>query len=235
MPVPDVFGTVIDIIINGLVVVLSNQPSRLVVQIRMDAHPHLLGGCGFYYNQDMQQFTMFIVQAGYADHPIISQARVGYNFLSHGTTDQYEVLLQRLGHYRPCCCTGNTRATVLWFHNLVMLALHCVTFSKVSAAEINAFLFRVNYGDPFFHFYTNSQIAYAEQRIGLVRKRGSTTALQAYLPINICTCWIYWNLLYPYGIADIRQADLIDLDECGIFVETVDRKIGKAHEGNWVR
>ena len=116
-----------------------------------------------------------------------------------------------------------------------MLALYRVIFPKASAAEINAFLFRVNYGDPFFRFYTNSQITYAEQRIGLTRKRGSTTAFQAYLPINLRKRCIYWNLPYPYGIADIRRADLIDLDECGIFVQTADRTLGKAHEGNRVR
>lgn len=115
------------------------------------------------------------------------------------------------------------------------MALYCVAFPKASAAQINAFLYRLNYGSAFFCFYTNSQITQAEKRIGLTRKAGSTTAHQAYLPINLQKRWMYWNLPYPFGIADIRVEDLIDLDECGLFVETADKKIGKAFVGNRVR
>jgi hypothetical protein len=39
---------------------------------------------------------------------------------------------------------------------------------------------------------------------------------------------------YLWGIANIRVEDLIDLDECGLFVETADKGIGKAFVGNWV-
>jgi len=84
----------------------------------------------------------------------------------------------------------------------------------------------------FLHQLTDTQ---AEQRIGLTRKAGSTTAHQAYLPINLQKRWMYWNLPYPFGIADIRVEDLIDLDECGLFVETADKKIGKAFVGKRVR
>ena len=109
-----------------------------------------------------------------------------------------------------------------------MLAFYRVIFPKCSAAEINTFLLRVNFGDQFFRFYTLSQITYAEQRIGMTRKRGSTAAFQAYLPVNLQKRWAYWNLPYPYGIADIRRKDLVDLDECGVLVQTADTVIGKA-------
>ena len=46
---------------------------------------------------------------------------------------------------------------------------------------------------------------------------------------------MYWNLPYPFGIADIRVEDFIDLDECGVFVETADKHYGKAYVGNRVR
>ena len=46
---------------------------------------------------------------------------------------------------------------------------------------------------------------------------------------------MFWNLPYPYGIADIRRQDLIDLDECGIELSTADRKIGKAYVGKRVK
>jgi hypothetical protein len=40
---------------------------------------------------------------------------------------------------------------------------------------------------------------------------------------------------YPWGIADIRVEDLIDLDKCGLFVETAHKSIGKAFVGNRVQ
>jgi hypothetical protein len=85
-----------------------------------------------------------------------------------------------------------------------------------------------------FHFYSPSQINRAGERIGLTRKKGSTTAYQALLPINKQKCWMFWNLPYPYGIADIRHQDMINLDECGVEVQSADRHWGKAHVGKRV-
>ncbi len=96
------------------------------------------------------------------------------------------------------------------------------------AAEVNAFLYQANYGNIHFRFYSPSQITKAEIRIGLYRKKGSTTAYQALLPINRQKCWMFWNLPYPYAIADILQQDLINLDECGVEVQSGDRYWGKA-------
>ncbi|KAK1733492.1 hypothetical protein QTG54_015780 [Skeletonema marinoi] len=93
-------------------------------------------------------------------------------------------LIQLNGHCRPCRRTGNKRAQVLRDHNIVSLALYRVAFPKCSAAQINAFLYRINYGDVTFRFYTSPQITKAKTRIGLTRKCGSTTAYQAYLPIK---------------------------------------------------
>ena len=64
---------------------------------------------------------------------------------------------------------------------------------------------------------------------------GSTTAYQAMLPINRQKRWCYWDPPYPYGIADVRRQDLIDLDECGIELSTAERDIGKAYVGERVQ
>jgi hypothetical protein len=45
----------------------------------------------------------------------------------------------------------------------------------------------------------------------------------------------FWTRSYPYGIADIRAEDMIDLDECAIYKESADRHIGKAPIGIRVR
>ena len=163
----------------------SDKGPRPPNQTRMPTQPHPSIGCSFYYNQDMRNFAMYVVEAGHLNDQLINEARIRHDFPSRRTTGTYELLLQDLGHCRPCHRNGNTRATVLRYHNLVMLAFYRVIFPKCSAAEINAFLLRVNFGDPFFRFYASSQITYAEQRIGMTRKRGSTTAFQAYLPVNL--------------------------------------------------
>ena len=79
-----------------------------------------------------------------------------------------------------------------------------------------------------------SQICEAEKIIGLTRKRGSTTAYQALRPINRQKRWMFWNLPYPYGIADIRRQDMIDLDECGVEMTDADWSLGKAYIGHRV-
>ena len=71
--------------------------------------------------------------------------------------------------------------------------------------------------------------------IGLTRKTGSTTAYQPFLPINKQKRWMFWNLPYPLGIADIRRQDMIDLDECGIELSTADRSIGKPYTGRHMK
>ena len=102
----------------------------------------------------------------------------------------------------------------------------------MAAAEINAFLYKVNFGSLNFRFYLSSQITKAEQSIRLTRKRRSTTAYQAFLPVNLQKRWMFWNMPYPYGIADIKRKDMIDFDECGIELSTAERDIGKTYIGD---
>ena len=173
--------------------------------------------------------------AGESQNPTFEQLRVLNVYPSKQSEYRWQNLLDTHGHTKPCRRSSNNRATVFRNHDLFLLALYRIAFPKTTAAEINAFLYRANYGSITFRFYSNSQVSEAEQRIGLTRKRGSTTAYQALLPVNKQKRWMFWNLPYPYGIADIRRQDLIDLDECGIELSTADRKIGKAYVGKRVK
>lgn len=210
-------------------------PPRPPNQTRVAEEPHPSGGRGFAYPVSFRRFAIRIYQSEHVGHVEIINAMADHDFPSLQSIRRWLRLEQALGHYRPCRRTGNKRAEVLRDHNIIFIALYRITFPKSTSAEVNAFLFRVNYGDPNFRFYSGSQIWEADIRIGMTRKCGSTTAYQAYLPINKQKRWMYWHLPYPYGIADIRVEDLIDLDECGVFVETADRHIGKAYCGSRVR
>ena len=58
---------------------------------------------------------------------------------------------------------------------------------------------------------------------------------QALTPHVLARCWAYWNLPYPFGIADIPKNDWIDSNDSAIFVETANCKAGKAPIGTRVR
>ena len=201
------------------------------LQTRVDTIAHPSGGRGEAYSQDMREFVMAVRLQGRSNDPIFQQLRAQRKYPCVATEARWANLVRTIGHYRPCRRTGNARAKILRDHDLVFLALYRLVFPKASIPQCNAFLYRSNYGNLNFRFYSASQISEAESRLGLTRKRGSTTAYQALLPINVLKRDNYWYLPYPMGIANVRRRDMIDLDECGIFVQTADRKIGKAYIG----
>lgn len=140
-----------------------------------------------------------------------------------GTVDNWRRRRTRLGHLRRFRRQGNRFATVLRGRNLLMLAYYRVLYPKARAAELNVFLY---YSTG--RVYHPSQITRAEDMLGMSRKRGSTTARQANHPRNLQWRRNYWTLPYPFGMVGIRRDDIIDLDECGVFVESCNRNHGKA-------
>jgi hypothetical protein len=102
-------------------------------------------------------------------------------------------------------------------------------FPEASAAEVIAFLWN-SHGQflPEPRLYHPSQITRAEQDLGISRKRSSTTARQAGTPRVQRWRSVYWHHNYPFGIADIRAEDMIDLDEAGLGLETAKRGYAKA-------
>ncbi len=154
---------------------------------------------------------------------------------SRQTISRWNDLHNRLGHVRPCRRNGNGDLKTLQGSDLILLALYRVAYPKAKASEINSFLYQCNYGNVHFSLYSNSAITEAEQYIGLKRKRGSTMAYQAFLPVNVRKREIYWTMPYPLGIAGIRRRNIIDMDECGVYFKDADRRGGKAYVGVRVR
>lgn len=82
------------------------------------------------------------------------------------------------------------------------------------SAEMNVYLWNVHgrcQANP--RIYHPSQITRAEQEIGLSRKRIATTAQQAFTPRNLMWHRRHWTQPCPFGIADIRACDMVDMDE----------------------
>ena len=214
---------------------------RAILQQRVDpiAHPSLCNGNP--YSQDFRQLVMFVSE--YLDNNdnnhvrnFVSILRNEHIYPCSVTQTRWERLSIELGHVRPCRRTGNKRTDKIAGQDLVYLAIYRVIYPKCTIAEINAFLYRANIMNPFFSFYSPSQISRTEAMIGLSRKKGSTTAYQAFYEVNLEKRFNYWNYPYPLGIADIHRSKVIDLDECGVFLETTaNRKYGKAYSGLRVR
>ena len=167
---------------------------------------------------------------------MIAMLRQGRVFPSSQSLRRWDSLNEQNGYVRPCQRNGGRYPERLTGQNLVFLALYWLIFPKCNHAEINAFLYRCNMGNPYFQFYSHSQISRAETLIGLSKKKGSTTAYQALYPRNLRKRYQYWHYAFPIGIADIPRSQIIDLDECEVFVETTaNRKYGKSYKGFRVR
>lgn len=125
-----------------------------------------------------------------------------------------------------------TSFTFLSILDLVELVLFRAIKSKASLAEVRTYLFnRATTYDPNQMVYSDSQVVRAEQRFCLTRKASLTTAKECDKLINIIKRHNYWTQPYPHGTADIDTDDMIDIDECGIFVKTSNRKFGKTFLG----
>jgi hypothetical protein len=153
------------------------------------------------------------------------------------STRRWRQRFQEHNHLLRYVKQGNTRATVLCgFPGFLLIVYFRTIYPKSTIAEVNAFLWNAHeqFSDT-PRFYSPSQISRAEDRFGLSRKRGSTTARQALLPINLARREAFWTRSYPYGVADVLAEPMIDLDECAIYLESADRHIGKAPIGIRVR
>ena len=94
---------------------------------------------------------------------------------------------------------------------------------------MKAFLYSAN---PLNHPFSDSQLHRAEVKLNLSRVAASTTADEALLSINLTKRHLYWNYVYPAGIADVNPRNIIDIDEMGIEIEHQNRSFGKTFVGD---
>ena len=191
---------------------------------------HPLRKSGDPYSQDMRELVVATIQDGRGNDPFVHEYRHQRKWSSKSTSWQWIQQNHRLGHHRAMRRTGNRQAMreVNGF-DLFMLCLYRAAFPRATHAEINAFLFQVNHLHNLnFRFFSGSQLSRAERSVWLTTKRSSASAYQAFLPANILKRWCFWNLPYPFGIANIPARDLVDVDECGVTLEgSVNRTVGK--------
>ena len=180
---------------------MDSKIRTLTRTIRPPEH-HALHGIGKPYPKEFREFILFL-HDNYPKALESSQVCAAQEHHVHAVDTAIWTWLQYrnvLGHARPFRRTGNKRATSeIWLEALIDLALFCVACCKAFIYEARAFLF---YCNPNIAPYSASQVVRSEQKLDLTRIKASTTACMAYIAVNLEKRRMYWELPYPYGIAE---------------------------------
>lgn len=83
--------------------------------------------------------------------------------------------------------------------------------------------------------YSRPVVGAALSDLGFTRKVASTTAYQAFTPLNRRKYEEFWTMPHPLGVLGTPRASLIDIDEFGVVWEQVNRGFGHALKGLRVR
>ena len=141
---------------------MQNDTARPGLQTRREEEQHPSQGAGNPYSQDMRSLVMFIQEQGDENNneiaDFIHALRTEHVYPSEITERRWNNLNMDLGHVRPCKRTGNQFSARLTGQNLILLAMYRVVYPKAIASEVNAFLYRANFGNPTFRFYSPSHI-----------------------------------------------------------------------------
>ena len=186
-----------------------------------------LGGNG--YSEDTRRIAVDLYNDVGRNHYLHIRNTTMPSLPHPDTVEEYIQRETDLGRNVRFRHTGNVRADGIHGFPIILLAMYRRAFPKASRYQCIAFLWRT-YSSllPIPRIYSPNDITDAKNRLGLNRKKGSTTAHQAYLFRNLFRRSQYWLMPFPNGIADIRRDDLIDVDECGIKLGTANRRYGKA-------
>jgi len=127
--------------------------------------------------------------------------------------------------------TGNKECSNLRGFHQILLTSYTFAFPEATADEIAAFI--ANNSDGIV--YSRPAISTRLRELNITRKRGSTEASQASLPHNVLIRELFWTTPWPTGINGIPMSALLDMDECGMSVDKVNRRSGYAYSGVRVR
>jgi transposase len=128
--------------------------------------------------------------------------------------------------------TGNKKKTFIEGEHLFILTAYKRIFPHAKASQCALFI-SIHSTDG--RVYTNPQIHNALKILDMTRKKGSTTAYQAFTPRNeyLYDCFISYN--FPAGIRNVPRRFLMDGDECSFQVGDIGQSYGHAVKGLRVR
>jgi hypothetical protein len=135
--------------------------------------------------------------------------------------------IQRIQPHRM---TGNRERSRLVGYDQFLLCLCYLTWPHVQADEAASFVYRNGGG-----LYERPIIYRRCKELKMSRKRASTEAHQAYTPRNILRCQLFWSQPPPIGVHQTPRRLMIDFDECGLELQSCNRRHGMAFSGLRVR
>ncbi|KAJ1423016.1 hypothetical protein B484DRAFT_398828, partial [Ochromonadaceae sp. CCMP2298] len=139
---------------------------------------------------------------------------------------------RRLGSALTAAMTGNKTQPQLSGPYLQAVRFHRQVWPRATADEVSAFV-AANVSPTIV--FSRWHIYNADERLGLTSKRVSITASQAFTFEAQTRRRLFWTAPMPLGIFGVPLAELIDMDECALYVETVSRPTGKAYKGVRIR
>ena len=122
--------------------------------------------------------------------PAILDLRDNWKSPTFFTYQRWIKIYYKTGDICPKRAIGNkfSQSEILG-EKLEKLALYRAVFPKATQAECRAYLFNL---DPTIDPISDSQLHRAEKLLDLTRKAASTTANQAYTPVNMTKRDLYW-------------------------------------------
>ena len=158
-----------------------------------------------------------------------------------------EIARAAVGHVTTCCDrsifnwknrlepyhqSGNTPSNNIVGMNQMLLVFYLIAYPDALLDEIAAFIANASHDGK---VYSRGEIGQRLHELKITRKRGSTEAYQAFTPWNMHVRKIFWEHPLPFGIHGTARRRFIDIDECGIEMQSTNRKHGYAYSGARVR
>jgi hypothetical protein len=107
---------------------------------------------------------------------------------------------------------------------LVNLALFQLVYPATSLDYARAFIHNM---DPTGVPFLPMAVCCAEHLLSLWQKASSTTCQRAFLPLNKHKRHAFWTFNHPFGRANVRTQDMIDVKEAGFKIENANLSFGK--------
>ena len=114
----------------------------------------------------------------------------------------------------------------------MLLVLYLIAYPAPLLDEVSAFIANTSTDG---RIYSRGELTCRLSELKITRKRGSTEAYQAFLPRNLLKRNIFWDHPLPFGVNGVARRRFIDIDECGIELQSCNRKSGYAFSGARVR
>lgn len=128
--------------------------------------------------------------------------------------------------------TGNKRNRNPTGEHLFLLAFFKLIYPQATRPECAAFVALYSKDG---YVLTNTEVTHGFKCLNLTRKKGSTTAYQAFTPKNVYLHHCFWKYNFPGGINDVPMERLMDGDEMAFHLGDVSKGYGHAVKGLRVR